>query len=180
MSAVPVNQLAVVIAVLLLVTALGVVSHRWYVRLRLRRRWSRARSMERQAAKLLENYGYTVLGHQVETRYEVLVDGKPTEVLLRADYLVSRGGRQFIVEVKSGQVAPRLDTAATRRQLLEYRVAFQVDGVLLVDGEERQVHEVIFPIWRSPAPKVSSARLAIYVTLAVLVAFGLWTLSRGL
>jgi hypothetical protein len=178
MRSVPVNQLVVVVLVLLLVTALGVASHRWYVRLRLRRRWSRARNVERQAAQLLEDRGYTVLGHQVETSYAVLVDGRPTEIPLRADYLVSRGGRQFVAEVKSGQVAPRLDSAATRRQLLEYRVAFQVDGVLLVDGEEREVHEVTFPISQSPAPEVSSARLAVYVAMAVLVAFGLWMLSR--
>jgi hypothetical protein len=160
--------------------ALGVALHRWYLRLRLRRRWSRARKVERQAARLLEERGYTVLGQQVEASYEVLLDGMPTEVLLRTDYLVARGGRQFVAEVKSGQVAPRLDTAATRRQLLEYRVAFQVDGVLLVDGEAREVHEVIFPISQSPAPQVSSARLALYITMAVLVAFGLWVVSRGL
>jgi hypothetical protein len=163
--------------------ALGVAAYRWYVRLRLRRRWSRARSVERQAARLLEELGYTVLGHQVETSYEVLVDGKATEILLRTDYLVSRGGRQFVAEVKSGQVAPRLDTAATRRQLLEYRVAFQVDGVLLVDGEAREVHEVTFPISpiaSRPDPTVSPARFAMYVIMAVLVACGLWILSRGL
>jgi hypothetical protein len=59
-------------------------------------------------------------------------------------------------------------------------VAFHVDGVLLVDGEERQVHEVTFPLSMFPAPKVSSARLAICVTIAVLVAWGLWMLSRRL
>jgi hypothetical protein len=177
---VPVNQLVVVAAVLLLVMALGVAAQRWMVRLRLRRRWSRARSVERQAARLLEDLGYTVLGQQVETSYAVIVDGKPTDIALRADYLVSRGGRQFVAEVKSGQVAPRLDSAATRRQLLEYRVAFQVDGVLLVDGEQRQVHEVTFPISQSAGPEVSSARLAFYISMAVLVAFGLWRLSRGL
>jgi hypothetical protein len=180
---VPVSQLVVAVAVavaVLLLVALGLASRRWYRRLRLRRRWSRARSVERQAARLLEECGYAVLGHQVETRYAVLVDGKPTQVLLRADYLVSRDGRQFVAEVKSGEVAPRLDSAATRRQLLEYRVAFQVDGVLLVDGEQRQVHEVTFPMWQAPASDVSSVRLAIYVTMAVLFAFGLWLLSRGL
>jgi hypothetical protein len=55
-----------------------------------------------------------------------------------------------------------------------------MDGVLLVDGEERQVHEVTFPLSMCPAPEVSSARLAIYVTIAVLVAWGLWMLSRRL
>lgn len=180
MAAIPVNQLivAVAIAVLLLIAALAL--HRGYVRWRLRRRWAHARSVERQAGRLLEELGYVVLGRQIETTYTVLVDGQPTEVLLRADYLVSRHGRQFVAEVKSGSVAPRLDTASTRRQLLEYLVAFQVDGVLLVDGEQRAVHEVTFPMSQSQSRPVSSARFAVYIVLALLVAFGLWAASRGL
>ncbi len=178
MPAVPVGQIvvAVAVAVLLLLAVLAV--HRWYVRWRLRRRWSHARSVERQAGRLLEELGYRLLGRQVETSYAVLVDGRPAEVALRADYLVSRGGRRLVAEVKSGSVAPRLDTAATRRQLLEYLVAFQVDGVLLVDGEQGEVHEVTFPMSRPRSHEVSPARFAVYVVLALLVTLGLWAVSR--
>lgn len=170
--------IAVLIAVLLLVAA--ALLHRWYGRWRLRRRWSHARSVERQGARLLEDLGYAVLGRQVETSYTVLLDGEPAQIPVRADYLVSRGGRRFVAEVKSGAVAPRLDTAATRRQLLEYLVAFQVDGVLLVDGERRQVHEVTFPMSQPAARPVSTARFAVYVAMALLLAVGLWVLSRSL
>jgi hypothetical protein len=95
---------------------------------------------------LLENLGYVVLGAQVEGAYRLAVDGRPMSISLRADYVVSRNGRRFVAEVKSGRVAPLLATPATRRQLLEYLVAFQVDGVLLVDGETQSVHEVVFPV----------------------------------
>jgi hypothetical protein len=50
-----------------------------------------------------------------------------------------------VVEVKTGALAPKIETSATRRQMLEYRVAFDVDGVLLVDAESGTVHEVTFP-----------------------------------
>lgn len=180
MTPVPVSQLVVAVAVALLLLVATLALSRWHVRWRLRRRWSHARAVERQAAHLLEDFGYTVLARQIDISYTVLVDGQPTEVPLRADYLVSRGGRQFVAEVKSGSVAPRLDTAATRRQLLEYLVAFQVDGVLLVDGEQRQVHEVTFPMARSQAGEVSSARFTVYVIIALFVAFGLWALSHRL
>ena len=180
MPTIPVGQLVVVIAVAILLMVTVLALHRGYVRWRLRRRWSHARAVERQAARLLEDFGYTVLARQIETSYALLVDGEETQVPLRADYLVSRRGRQFVAEVKSGNLAPRLDTAATRRQLLEYLVAFQVDGVLLVDGEQREVHEVTFPMSSSPSREVSSARFAIYVVLALLVALGLWALSRHL
>lgn len=38
-----------------------------------------------------------------------------------------------------------LATAATRRQLLEYLVAFEADGVLLVCPERGAIHRVEFP-----------------------------------
>jgi hypothetical protein len=174
---VPVSHL-VVTALILLVAVLGVATHRWYIRQRVRWRWAHARDVERRSARLLEDCGYDVLASQVETSYELLVNGKPSDVTLRADYLVIREGRQFVAEVKSGKVAPRIDTAATRRQLLEYLVAFQADGVLLVDGETRQVHEVTFPV--SHARPVSLARFWAYVATAVFVAIGLWTLGHGL
>jgi hypothetical protein len=74
------------------------------------------------------------------------VDGAIVPVDLRADYVVEHGGRRYVAEVKSGVFAPRLETAATRRQLLEYRIAFAVDGVLLVDAEEGRVRRVEFPL----------------------------------
>jgi hypothetical protein len=86
--------------------------------------------------------GYQILGRQVEGGWTVHADGEPLDVDLRADLIVSRKGRRYVAEVKTGRVAPSLDCAATRRQLLEYRVAFGVDGVLLVDAEEKRVIKV--------------------------------------
>jgi hypothetical protein len=145
----------VLVAVLLL-AAIGLVAatRRWYLRWMRRRRWAHAQSAESKAPLLLEKLGYEVLGAQVEETYTLLVDGEPMVVTLRADYVVGRGGKSYIAEVKSGRAAPRLNTAATRRQLLEYRMVFDVDGILLVDGETEQVHEVVFPL---PSHKASAA-----------------------
>ena len=63
---------------------------------------------------------------------------------MRADYLVEADGEVLVAEVKTGDVAPRIETAATRRQLLEYHVAFEVDGVLLVCPERGVIHRVDF------------------------------------
>ena len=46
--------------------------------------------------------------------------------------------------MKTGPRATRITTAATRRQLLEYRVAYDVNGVLLVDMDKEQIHEIGF------------------------------------
>ena len=58
---------------------------------------------------------------------------------MRADYLVERRGRRYLAEVKTGAHAPRLDLPATRRQILEYGLAFQTSGVLLVDADAERV-----------------------------------------
>jgi len=131
------------------------------------RRWSRAQAAEATAAKLLRRLGYEVLGAQVETSYTMVVDGQPVSVALRADYLVARGGAHYIAEVKSGKQAPKLGHPATRRQLLEYLVAFEVQGVLLVDGETEQVHEVEFPLQQS---QLASSHAVGPFTIAVLAA----------
>jgi len=118
---------------------------RWLVARRLRLQSGRALAAEAWAAKLLTKAGYRLLGSQVEATYELTIDGRPVSIELRADYVVERAQRRFVAEVKSGKLAPSLETAATRRQLLEYRMAFAVDGVLLVDGETGLIHEVVFP-----------------------------------
>lgn len=100
---------------------------------------------EHDATELLRELGYEILGAQVSAAYPVLVDGAEKQIGIRADFLVARSQRRFIVEVKTGAVAPRIETAATRRQLLEYLVAFEVDGVLLLDMQERVVRAVEFP-----------------------------------
>lgn len=73
-----------------------------------------------------------------------LVDGEPCVLELRADYLVEGDGELLVAEVKTGDEAPLISTAATRRQLLEYSVAFAVDGVLLVCPERDAIHRIEF------------------------------------
>ena len=105
----------------------------------------RASGGEARAKRLLVDLGFEMLGEQVTCDYEILVDGIAHAVRLRADCIVSKDGFSYVAEVKTGEVAPNVGTAATRRQLLEYRVAFGVDGVLLVDGDTGRVSHVVFP-----------------------------------
>jgi Holliday junction resolvase len=117
----------------------------WAARWRLRRRMRRARQGEREAPSWLEALGYAVVGSQVSGGYTLSVDGESTAINVRADFIVERAGVRYVAEVKTGQAAPRIQNQATRRQLLEYRMAFAVDGVLLIDAETRRVHVVCFP-----------------------------------
>ncbi|MEE8524810.1 MAG: hypothetical protein V3T72_12820 [Thermoanaerobaculia bacterium] len=121
----------------------------WRARTRLsrasRRRNRRARKAETDAERLLESLGFTILDRQLSQQWTLEVDGEPREVLSRADLLVERGRRLFVADVKSGDLAPDPSRPATRRQLLEYLLAFDVDGALVVDMRRRQVRSVAFP-----------------------------------
>lgn len=108
-------------------------------------RFERAARGERRAARVLEAHGYRVLGAQIVAEHTLRVDQEQVVVTLRADYLVQRRGIRYVAEVKTGELAARIETPATRRQILEYRVAFDVDGVLLVNGDRGSIHEVTFP-----------------------------------
>lgn len=132
-------------------------------------RRERGAAGEVRAENLLRDCGFGILGRQVAVSYAVHIDGEPVSIDLRADYLVSYGDKRYVAEVKTGRAAPRIDTSATRRQLLEYRIAFDVDGVLLVDAEAERVHAVEFPLGLNDGARPS--RLAWLLSGLILGAF---------
>ena len=174
LGSIPRETLAVVAAAALaiaLLQALVGASRRWFRRRRMTIRMERAVRGEELAGGWLEDRGYVILGAQVVAEHAVQVDGRTVIVALRADYLVTRHGARYVVEVKTGALAPRIETSATRRQMLEYRIAFDVDGVLLVDGETRKVHEVTFPALDRLVPaRTPSWRVAAFVVAAAVAA----------
>ncbi len=95
----------------------------------LRERAEHAAHGEARAEDLLRAAGYAIVARQAVGSWTVHADGAPLAIDLRADYLVSQGRRRFVAEVKTGRWAPRLETAATRRQLLEYRFAERVSSI---------------------------------------------------
>lgn len=110
------------------------------------RRRSRAAAVaEHEAERLLRRAGYEIVDRQVTAYLPITVDDEALEARCRADLLVARRGRHYIAEVKSGDRVTDATHPSTRRQLLEYRLAFDVDGVLLVDMHAREIREVVFP-----------------------------------
>lgn len=111
---------------------------------RARTRARRAVAGEARARRLLRAAGYRIEAAQPRTQLRLCVEGAWTEVELRADFLCTRAGRRYVADAKTGAEAPGLGCAATRRQLLEYRLAYPVDGALLVDAERGHVLRVEF------------------------------------
>lgn len=142
---------------------------------RARSRGARAVWGEARAVELLADAGYAVVDAQVRRRWLLAVDGEDFPVELRADYLAAKDGALFVAEVKTGGAAPQLSNSATRRQLLEYRVAFDVDGVLLVDAEAGRVQRVVFPgIAAGEAPSESRTAGLLWLALLALAAVAGW------
>jgi len=104
-----------------------------------------ASSGEAEAERILADLGYRVLDRQVRCLWWMEVDGEETEVELRADLVVERQGRRFVAEVKTGELAPRASHPQTRRQLLEYSLAFAPMEILLVDVPSAEVRQIRFP-----------------------------------
>ena len=117
----------------------------WLDGRRRKRRLQRAADGEERARQLLEAEGFSVIDSQVDGQLDLRVDQASHRVDLRADPLVKRRGRRYVAEVKTGQTAPDPTHTATRRQLLEYRLAFRVDGILLVDMEAVRIYRIQFP-----------------------------------
>ena len=130
----------------------------WRGSWRARRRAARAGAGEDTAAVLLRRAGFRIVAEQARTVWMPLVDGEPHRTELRADYLVEARGELLVAEVKTGEAAPSLATAATRRQLLEYYVAFAADGVLLVCPERGAIHRIEFPLGDGAAQVATRAR----------------------
>lgn len=115
---------------------------RWYRRSRIAKR---ALGAERVALSLLRSRGYVVVNTQVRHVWPVQHGALHFDINLRADALVRRGSRRFIAEIKSTPLVADLKHGPTRRQLLEYAIAYGTDGVLLVDMHTSQIDEVMFP-----------------------------------
>ncbi len=127
--------------------ALGLRLARWRRRRRRLRASAHGRRMEDRAPAALERRGYRVIERHPALAIEWSLDGEPQPLELAPDLLVSRGGRRYLVEVKTGGAA-RPEKQETRRQLLEYAAYAPVHGVLLYDADRDRLRAVDFPIER--------------------------------
>ena len=154
------------IALLLIGATLALRVSKWLARQRRVRRAARAGLAERAAAEVLMAAGYCILAYQVRQDWSVWADGEEVSFGLVADYLVEHQGQRWIAEVKTGHKPLDLRYGPTRRQLLEYRHAFGVAGVLLVDAEARRVRRIQF---RQTAPAQCGSAVLYWLALGLLL-----------
>ncbi len=106
------------------------------------------RDAEKRAEKILRKNGYKILSYQERRKYHLKVDDSIEEVVVIVDYIVKKGRKIYVVEVKTGKDARFPRNTGTRRQLLEYYLVFKVDGVLLLDMGDERIKEIEFSFVR--------------------------------
>ncbi|MGF7185805.1 Holliday junction resolvase-like predicted endonuclease [Desulfitispora alkaliphila] len=107
-----------------------------------RRRISKAKIAETEAIEILEEKGYQVLHTQARNPIVTRIDGIEHKTHVIADAIVAKGGRRYVVEVKTGNQTENLNASHIRRQLLEYFLIFKPHGIILLDMERKKLHHV--------------------------------------
>ena len=118
------------------------------------------------AEALLKAGGYTIVARDAPASYAMIVDGDPQVVHISTDFLVESEGKRLAAEIKVGAAA-KLETAATRWQMLEHQHAFGARSVLLVNPDTKAVSTLRFPLPKTaltavpPPPKQARAASAL-------------------
>ncbi|MEG6615912.1 hypothetical protein V6C27_05650 [Peptococcaceae bacterium 1198_IL3148] len=113
---------------------------------KLKRQAKTSKRAERVAQKYLEQQGYTILSIQQRVPIITKVDGRSYQNHVKADFIVKKGEQKYVADVKTGAQVQRPTSADIRRQLLEYYLIYQTDGVLLVDMENKKIHTIEFQL----------------------------------
>ncbi|MGB6370291.1 MAG: hypothetical protein WBF68_04585 [Atribacterota bacterium] len=116
----------------------------WLRAKRLRKRFSKSRQAEKEAEKILRKNGYAIIDVQKSKPLLITIGGKIHRYLVRIDYLARKRGKVYVVEVKSGEKIPYITNRETRRQMLEYYLAYQPSGILLLNMKNKSISEVKF------------------------------------
>ncbi len=150
----------------------GISLRLWYnnfsSRRQQRKRFKRGIKLEKKAESYLINQGFSILGEQLEYKHSYFVNSEETSSILTIDYLVEKNGRLYVVEVKSGKTAISIKNRSTRRQLLEYAVAIECEGVYLLDMENEELSLITFDFPNRAVSNSKDYRLVSFLILIII------------
>ncbi len=138
------NSILITLICLLVILVLKMWFSSFKKRRLQKRRFKRGVKLEKEAARFLTKKGFKIIGEQVEFEHKYKIGNSHNTSKLNIDYLVTKNGRIYIVEVKSGKSAISITNKSTRRQLLEYSIAIPNDGIYLLDMENKILSLVEF------------------------------------
>jgi hypothetical protein len=137
---------------------------------------------EKDAEKLLKKLGYQVVQRQPPASYWAVIDGEPKAINVSGDLLLEKDGKTYLAEVKTGKAA-KLDHEGTRRQILEYQLAFGVDNILLLDMDAKVMRTIRFPLPKKAggalAAKAKKTAMGWMVAIGALACVALYLALQG-
>ena len=99
------------------------------------------RRVDLQAAQYLREQGYLVQAKGAVRIIQFKIDDTTHEQDVKADLIVRRGLKKYVVEVNAKDSgSPR--NADIRRRLLEYQLAFSPNGIISLDMDKKKLRLV--------------------------------------
>jgi membrane protein implicated in regulation of membrane protease activity len=99
-----------------------------------------------RARAILEEAGYEILKIKPTLTVRMEVDDQPYPFVLKSDFIVSRGGRRYIVQLQQENKQLRLQSKLGRNTLLRDVLAFRADGILVINLRKETLSQVRFRI----------------------------------
>lgn len=130
---------------------------------------------EKVAAQWLKKKGFKEIQSQYVFHSSYEIDGHEKEFQIKPDFLATKGGEEWIIEVKTGSAASP-SSIPTRRQLREYATLFPGCRYALFDGSNKKLHEVSFESEKINSPSIKSTLILMFLSFALGVGVALFFL----
>lgn len=118
----------------------------WVSRRRSGRIEQRSVKSNPRARAVLEEAGYEILEIKPAVTVRMEVDDQSYPFVLKSDFVVSRAGRRYIVQLQQENKQVRLQSKLGRNSLLRDVLAFRADGILVVNIKKETLSLVRFRI----------------------------------
>lgn len=127
---------------------------------------------EKIAAEWLQKKGFKDIQSQQVFQSYFEINGQEKEFQIKPDFLASKDGFEWIIEVKTGSAASPA-SIPTRRQIREYAQLFPHCRYALFDGNAKKLHEISFErsTPHSPSLKLLLTMMLLSFLMGVGVAF---------
>lgn len=96
------------------------------------------RKIDDKAAEMLREEGYFIQARAAVKFVDFNIDGRNHRQKVKADLVVRRGLKKYVVEVNARD-GSSVRNSDIRRRLLEYQIAFAPNGILTVDMERDKI-----------------------------------------
>lgn len=133
---------------------------------------------EQKAWHELQSAGYSLAEIHPSLPVAMSVGGKEKNFTYEGDFIVTRGGKSYLVKVVKGE-GP-LNWPALRRELLLDHLFFQTDGIFFYQEQKGQLQEISFTFQGEPGPRERFIRRAALIALLSLGAIYLvYLITKG-